>query len=125
MQKTICIIEDNTSIRNLFSLLFKKKGFETIDFEKGNDALIWLSSNKPEAIMCDIMLPDINGNQILEKVRKMPDGKSIPVIVVTGFANNNDREKYLEQGFDGYISKPINVSTFVADVEGIIGRMKN
>jgi len=66
------------------------------------------------------MLPDISGSDILSKVRSMVHTSGVPVIVVTGFANINDREKYLQQGFNGYIAKPINVTTFVQEVEACV-----
>ncbi|MES2764519.1 MAG: response regulator [Bacteroidota bacterium] len=117
---TICIIEDNLPIRNLLALLFKREGFETVAFENGLDALAWIEINTPIAVMCDIMLADINGEEILERIRVMPHGESLPVIVITGFANASSREKYLAQGFNGYISKPINVATFVTEVKNIL-----
>ncbi len=121
---TICIIEDNLPIRNLLSLLFKREGFQTVEFENGLGALAWLGTNVPSGVMCDIMLADINGEEILERIRLLPHGASLPVIVITGFANASSREKYLAQGFNGYISKPINIATFVAEVKGILKKVE-
>lgn len=120
MENTICIVEDNTPIRKLFATLLSKNGFQVVDFGDGATALAWLKDNTPNSMLCDILLPDMNGSDILAFVRQKPNGDKIPVIAATGFAKINDREKYLEMGFDGYISKPINTATFVQEVKDYI-----
>lgn len=120
MENTICVIEDNMPIRKLFSTLLSKNGFQVVDFGDGATSLAWLKENMPNAILCDILLPDMNGSDILNFVRSKPDGAKVPIIAATGFAKINDREKYLEMGFDGYISKPINTATFVQEIKEYI-----
>lgn len=120
MDNTICIIEDNTPIRKLFSTLLKRDGFQVVDFGDGATALAWLNDNMPNVMLCDILLPDMNGSDILSFVRQKTGGDKIPIIAATGFAKINDREKYLDMGFDGYISKPINTATFVQEVKDYI-----
>lgn len=101
--------------------MLRKSGYETSDFADAETALQWLESNKPIGIIMDILLPDLNGTELLGKVRSLPGFESIPIIAVTGFAQSNDRDKYIEMGFDSYIAKPINTATFVQDVAGVIG----
>lgn len=122
--KLICIIEDNNAIRKLFCTILKKSGLNTIDFPDGSSAVKWLNDNIPDAIILDILLPDSNGTELLKIIRKMPLGNTIPIIAVTGFAKTNDKEKYLEMGFDSYFSKPINTVHFANDVNEII-KMKS
>ncbi len=122
---TICIIEDNKPIRKLFGTLLKKAGFETFEFADGQTAIEWISSNNmPSAFILDILLPDQSGVDILNLIRQKPNGISIPIVAVTGFATSNDRQKYLDLGFDHYIPKPINTSTFVSEVMDIIKSKK-
>ncbi len=116
----ICVIEDNIPIRKLFTTLLKKSGYEVSDFGDGSSAVEHLKSNKPDVILMDILLPDINGTELLTTVRGLPGLSNIKVIAITGFATNNDRDKYLELGFTGYLPKPINTSTFVSDIQSII-----
>jgi DNA-binding response OmpR family regulator len=116
----ICIIEDNKSIRKLFCTLLQKSGNKTVDFGDGNSGLSWLNENTPLALIVDILLPDQSGTDILQLVREMPHGERIPIIAVTGFAHAYDRNKFLELGFDGYIPKPVNTSSFVNEVKEII-----
>lgn len=125
MENTICVIEDNMPIRKLFSTLLSKNGFQVVDFGDGATSLAWLKDNMPNAILCDILLPDMNGSDILNFVRSKSNGTNVPIIAATGFAKINDREKYLEMGFDGYISKPINTATFVQEVKECIEAKKS
>lgn len=125
VENPICVIEDNTPIRKLFCTLLKKAGFNTVDFADGTNAVNWLRSrNNPHAVIVDILLPDINGTEILKIIRELQDGNAITVIAATGFAHAQDREKFLEMGFDGYIPKPVNISSFVDDIKAII-ELKN
>lgn len=116
----ICVIEDNIPIRKLFSTLLKKSGFEVADFGDGASAVDWLKANTPDIVLMDILLPDINGTELLANVRALPGKSSIKVIAITGFASSNDKEKYMEIGFNGYLPKPINTASFVSDIQSLI-----
>lgn len=120
MANIICVVEDNVPIRKLFVTLLKKNGYECTDFGEGQSAMDWLKDNKPDLLICDILLPDMNGTDIMKFVRELPYGKEITIIAATGFAQANDRDKFLEQGFDGYISKPINTATFVQEIKDVM-----
>lgn len=125
MSQLICVIEDNVPIRKLFCTLLKKSGFETADFGDGTGGLNWLKQNKPDLLIVDILLPDMNGSDIMQTVRELDYGKELPIIAATGFAQANDKEKYLEMGFDSYIAKPINTATFVQDIKIVIEDKKS
>jgi CheY-like chemotaxis protein len=118
--KNVCIIEDNDSIRKLLVILLKKEGAQVADFAEGQPAAEWIVENNPPLVITDIMLPDISGDDILDVIRSMPNGKSVVVIALTAFARQGDREKFLEQGFDGYISKPVHTQSFASEVRDII-----
>lgn len=124
LSTTICVIEDNLSIRKLYSILFKKAGFTVTEFEEGLPAVDWLSENYPLIVICDDGLPDTNGTEVLNRIRQFKHGKKLPVIAVTGFAHDGDRERYMKAGFDGYIAKPINTSTFVEQIKEIANASK-
>jgi DNA-binding response OmpR family regulator len=119
-EETICVIEDNTPIRKLFTTLLKKSGYSTVDFSNGTTALEWLKDNISKVIILDILLPDANGQDILKYIRKQEHGAKATVIAVTGYAQENDKTRFLEIGFDAYIPKPINTSTFVEQVQASI-----
>jgi CheY-like chemotaxis protein len=119
--KPICVIEDNKAIRKLFCTLLKKSGFETVDFEFADPAIEWLQANSPQAMIIDILLPGKkSGTEVLSALRELPDGNKVPAIAVTGFAQGNDREKFISMGFDSYIAKPINTASFVDEIKQVI-----
>ncbi len=121
-EKLICVIEDNTPIRKLYCTLLKRAGYETVDFEEGKPAIEWLSVNSARAIIMDILLPDMNGTDLYYQVRQIEIHSATPIIAITGFATTQDRQKFVNIGFTGYIPKPINTTTFVSDVENIINQ---
>ena len=123
--QTICVIEDNTPIRRLFCTILKKAGYETVDFSDGYSAIEWIKENKVSGIIMDILLPDLNGTELISMVRDMPNGEGVPVIAVTGFAQPNDKERFMELGFDSYIAKPVNTATFVGEVKAIFDAKNN
>ncbi|OGU10496.1 MAG: hypothetical protein A2X61_08605 [Ignavibacteria bacterium GWB2_35_12] len=116
----ICLIEDNKAIRKMFGILLNKAGYQIQEFEDGKTAVEWLNSNTAKCIIVDILLPDMNGTEIMTAIRQHPDGDVVPIIAVTGFAHPSDREKYLALGFDDYISKPVDTTTFAKIVIQII-----
>ncbi|MBS1536550.1 MAG: response regulator [Bacteroidetes bacterium] len=120
----ICVIEDNVSIRKLYEVILKKNDYTVVEFEEGNKAVEWLSTHNPLAVICDDLLPDSSGKEIITSLRNFSHGKVLPVIIVTGFAHATDRERYLAMGFDGYISKPINTSSFVEELRHFIDSKK-
>jgi len=116
----ICIIEDNLPIRKLFSTLLKKSGFLVEDFDNASDGINWLNANKPSIVLLDILLPDMNGADAIKIIRQINGFENIPVVAITGFAGEMDKEKYLAIGFNHYMTKPVNVSTFVSEVSKFI-----
>jgi CheY-like chemotaxis protein len=115
----ICVIEDNTPIRRLFCTILKKAGYETADFQDGFSAVEWLKGNNVSGIIMDILLPDLNGTELIAMVRDLPTVGNVPIIAVTGFAQANDKERFMHLGFDSYIAKPVNTATFVQEVKAV------
>jgi CheY-like chemotaxis protein len=121
----ICIIEDNKPIRKLFSTILQKSGYLVVDFSNGTSALEWLQDNIPLAVIIDILLDDINGTEVMKKIRQNPNIASVLVIAITGFVSPGDKEKHISFGFDSYIPKPINPKSFVGDIENLINKKNN
>ncbi len=116
----ICLVEDNKSISKLFATILRKNGYDAIEFDNANSALEWLQNNKPYCVLTDVLLPDMNGTELLEKIRGIKSLEQVPIIAITGLAQPGDEAKLIAAGFDGYMSKPINVATFVQDIENIV-----
>lgn len=116
----VMVIEDSPPVRKLFCTLLKKAGYETAEFTDAHSSIEWLKSNTPLVIVMDILLPDMNGTDLIDVVKEIPGKKDIPIVAVTGFASHGDRERYLDKGFDYYMSKPINTTSFVEEIRTVI-----
>lgn len=122
MSEKILIIDDNEQNRKLFGFILQNSGYEIIESESGEDGLKLAKENHPGLILMDIQMPVIDGAEAFRILRSEPETKDIPVIALTSYAMRGDREKFLEQGFSGYISKPINVKEFMNTIKSVLGR---
>lgn len=119
----ICVVEDDLNIREIEIFAIKTCGFTTV--EAGSAKEFWeICSNKvPELVLLDIMLPDEDGITILEKIRKKPDLKKVPVILVTAKGAEIDKVKGLDAGADDYIAKPFGVLELISRVKAVMRRV--
>jgi len=104
--KTIILIEDNADNRLLTQAILESE-YEVICFEDGLSALSGLASTNPDLILLDISLPGMDGLEVLKKIRTMEKISHIPVVALTAHALPGDKEHFLRQGFNDYITKPI------------------
>jgi len=121
MPKTVMIVEDNELNMKLFNDLLKAKGYATLPMRNGYEALETLKSEVPDLIIMDIQLPEISGLEVTRIIKQDEGLKHIPVIAVTAFAMKGDEERIRQGGCEGYLSKPISVSSFIENVRNYIG----
>ena len=112
----ILIVEDNEKNRKLERDVLQFHGYRIAEAETAEEGLRLALEAPPALILMDIQLPGMNGIEALGRLRADSRTRSIPVIAVTASAMNQDRQKIMSAGFDGYQSKPINVKEFVAAV---------
>jgi CheY-like chemotaxis protein len=117
MKARILLIEDNAQNRYLTRFLLEQYGHEIILAENGPQGLELAAAVHPDLILLDIQLPGMDGHAVARALKSDPQLRAIPIIAVTSYAMVGDREKCLEAGAEGYIEKPINPETFVAEVE--------
>ena len=117
MRARILLIEDNAQNRYLARFLLEQRGHEVCLAQNGPDGLSVAAGLLPDLILLDIQLPGMDGYAVARALKQDPQLRSIPIIAVTSYAMAGDREKCLEAGADGYLEKPIDPDTFVADVE--------
>ena len=103
---TIAVVEDNPDNRLLLQALLSDR-YELVEFDNGTDALAGLVASLPDLVLLDISLPGMDGNEILNRIRGDARLRALPVIALTAHAMAGDREKYLDAGFDDYVTKPI------------------
>lgn len=116
MSKTILIVEDNELNMKLLEDILHMHGYKTAKSTDGSDAVELARSEHPDLILMDIQLPGRSGLDITRVLKADDDLKNIPVVAVTSFAMEGDREKILKSGCDGYIPKPISIFGFLDTV---------
>jgi two-component system cell cycle response regulator DivK len=105
----------------LFNDLLEANGYKTLQTKDGREALGLARTHRPDLILMDIQLPEISGLDITRMLKDDDELKAIPVIAVTAFAMKGDEEKIREGGCEGYIAKPISVTSFLQTVSKFLG----
>lgn len=112
----ILVVEDNEKNMKLFRDVLQAKGYRTLEATSGAEAIELAIAYAPDLILMDIQLPDIDGVEALARLRGDQPTEGTPVIALTAQAMDGDRERFLAAGFDGYISKPVDITALVATV---------
>ncbi|HEX9416988.1 MAG TPA: response regulator [Gaiellaceae bacterium] len=113
----ILVVEDNEKNMKLFRDVLQATGYRTLEATSGEQALELAAEHVPDLVLMDIQLPGIDGMTALGRLRGDERTASITVIALTAQAMQGDRERFLEAGFDGYVSKPVNVMEFIGTVK--------
>ena len=119
--KTALIIEDNPDNMVLITRFLEKFGYRTLQASTGMEGFEMALQKRPDFVILDIQLPDIEGTEVLRKIRSSEIGNSIPVIAMTSYAMSGDREKLLAAGCDGYIEKPIDPERVISQIRHLTG----
>lgn len=106
--KKILIAEDNAVNRELLRELLEMRGYDVIEACDGQEALLKITETLPDMLLLDLSMPVLDGFGAVRKIRENPSFSSLPVLAVTAYAMRDDRNKVLNSGFDGYLSKPID-----------------
>ena len=114
--KRILVIEDNEANLYLMRFLLEKNGYAVIDSETGLQGIQKAVEEKPDLILMDIQLPDIDGLEATRRIRESEADDTVPIVAVTSYAMVGDREKALAAGCTDYIEKPIDPETFMGKI---------
>jgi len=117
--QTVLVVEDESSIASFVALYLKNAGYRVQTAGTGQDALDTLSRERPDLIVLDLMLPDIDGIEVCRRVRR---GSDIPILMLTARDEDVDKIIGLEVGADDYLTKPFNPRELVARVKSILRR---
>jgi len=114
------IVDDNEVNRKLLGYVLEAGGFEVRMAGNADEALRVLATARPRVVLMDIQLPGTSGLELTRRLKADPALRDIVIIAVTSYAMTGDEQKALAAGCDGYLSKPIDVTTFVLDVRDMI-----
>lgn len=113
----VLIVEDNERNMKLLRDVLRATGYRTLEASTGWQALMLAAEHQPALVLMDVRLPDMDGGKALGRLRIDERTASIPVLAVTAQAMKGDRERFSEAGFDGYLSKPLDMDELLAAVE--------
>jgi len=111
--KKVLIIEDNAEIRENTSEILALQGYEVITSDNGREGVATALSQRPDVILCDIMMPEVNGYQVIRALKANPRTEKIPFIYVTASGEKSEVKMALELGAAGYVRKPFDVKDLI------------
>ena len=122
---TILYIEDNPDNRLLVKRILLAEDYSLLEAKDAFDALNILQNEKPDLILMDINMPDMDGYTLTAKIKTMPGFERVPILALTANVMRGDKEKTLEAGCDGYIQKPIDIDQFTREIARFMMRRTN
>jgi|ERR1700730_8486779 CheY-like chemotaxis protein len=117
----ILVAEDNLPNRELIREILESCGHEVIEAEDGQQALERLKESTPDLILLDIQMPVLDGYAVVRELRQTPQFAKLKVLALTAYAMQGDREKVLQAGFDGYLTKPIDTTLLTKHLQEYLG----
>ncbi len=121
--KKILIVEDERDILQLVKLYLEKEGFRTVTAATGPEGLSRARQDKPDLIVLDLMLPEIDGLEVCKRLRSAPETAMLPIIMLTAKAEESDTVIGLELGADDYVTKPFSPKALVARIKALFRRL--
>jgi two-component system cell cycle response regulator DivK len=118
--KTIMYVEDNAENRLLIRRILQAEGFAVIEASGAQQALEIIQTQRPDLILMDINLPEMDGYTLTARFKAMPQLVNVPIVALTANVMRGDRERTLEAGCDGYIQKPVDVDLLPEQVNGFL-----
>jgi two-component system cell cycle response regulator DivK len=115
--RQVLVVEDNERSMKLFRDVLLASGYRMLEATTGAQAVELVVEHVPDLVLMDIHLPDVDGVEALGRLRADARTEAVPVLALTAQAMEGDRERFLAAGFDGYLSKPVNIRDLLATVE--------
>ena len=122
---TILYVEDNPDNRLLVRRVLLSEDYSLLEATDAMDALNVLQTARPDLILMDINMPDMDGYTLTAKIKSLPGFERVPILAVTANVMRGDKEKTLEAGCDGYIQKPLDIEQLTREIEKFLSRRTN
>lgn len=119
-KKKILIVEDEESLLKLETILFSARGYSVTAVSDGKSALDEVALNKPDLIVLDVMIPELDGLEVCRRIKENPTTSNIPVVMLTGKKTPEDIQEGERVGVDAYVTKPFNAFTIIETIEGLL-----
>ena len=116
----VLVAEDNPINRELLRELLENRGYAVVEACDGQEALRMVDETKPDILLLDIGMPVLDGYAVARRIRENPALAPLPILAITAYAMQGDREKILHSGFDGYLSKPVNAHALADELDRLL-----
>jgi CheY-like chemotaxis protein len=116
----VLVAEDNPINRELLRELLENRGYAVVEACDGQEALRMVDETKPDILLLDIGMPVLDGHAVARRIRENPALAPLPILAITAYAMQGDREKILHSGFDGYLSKPVNAHALADELDRLL-----
>jgi len=121
MNKTILVVDDIRINNVLLKQMFATKPYNVIAAESGATAMEIIKDNKVDLVLLDLMMPQMNGYEVLSAIKNNPETKDVKVVVLTAFSDSITENRVEEMGADGFLAKPLNRVSLLNTVEKLLG----
>jgi len=115
------VVDDAPDVTEMIAMLLKYAGYDVVTVYSGTQALAAARTEQFDALISDIGMPGMNGYQLAEALRQLPDYAAVPLVAVTGFTMYDDRERARASGFDDFLTKPISPADLLNAVKRLCG----
>ena len=124
MNPLVLVVEDEAALVTLLRYNLERAGFEVAEAADGEEALTLAAERKPDLVVLDWMVPLVSGIEVCRRLRRQPDTRSIPIVMLTARGEEGDKLRGLDSGADDYITKPFSPSELVARIRAVLRRTR-
>src|SRR5690348_13751486 len=117
----VLVVDDDVQILKLFQVTFEMEGFDVLTADRGDKALDVIAEDRPDVVVCDLMMPRVSGLEVLEQLRSQKETKALPFVLVTGSGQRSDAERALKLGANAYLTKPFDPFELIKTVKSVLG----
>ena len=124
MAPLILVVEDEDALVTLLRYNLEREGFRVVAAKDGEEALLLAREQKPDLVLLDWMLPLLSGIEVCRQLRRMPDSRNVPIIMLTARGEEGDKLRGLDSGADDYVTKPFSPTELIARVRAVLRRTR-
>jgi CheY-like chemotaxis protein len=118
VRRRALVVDDSPDVADMLTIVLRQAGYEVETAYSASQALMAAFARRFDVVVSDIGMPDIDGYELVRRLRELPEYRSTPMVAVTGFASYDDRERSLEEGFTAHLSKPVDPATLTRALSG-------
>ncbi len=117
----VLVVDDEPFISRSLAFVLRKGNYEVFEARDGDEAIALIESERPDLVFLDVMMPKLDGFQVVERVRRNPDLESVRIVLLTARGQDADREKGVDVGADAYVTKPFSPTKILEQARAILG----